>query len=309
MAATPTATTPSFAASLLGSEDYSDLTLACEGQEFKVHKAIICPQSPVLTAALRGDFEEAKTNVVNINFDIATCKRLIDFLYTGKYEVRSPEAPRTQDEQLNVEGLAIADNDDDASPTHTEDTEALDPYSERQNMLERLLSHVRVNAIGDYYAVTALCGLASSRICQIMQTDWSQEVFISVLEQALESTGDKSFYEMAASLTAEHMAELVAAERFVKLDLPSTFAMGLLQNCSRKLEAMEVEVLQGKAELHTVSRMKDNAVRDGDALSEQLESELEKACSIRTNINQCLNNLLPNSFWAKLSLALLEVQV
>jgi hypothetical protein len=43
-------------AQLMGSEKYSDLKLVCEGHEFRVHKAIVCSQPPVLTAACDGAF-------------------------------------------------------------------------------------------------------------------------------------------------------------------------------------------------------------------------------------------------------------
>lgn len=41
---------------LLASGEYSDLTLVCRGQEFRVHKMIVCTQSPMIDAALKGDF-------------------------------------------------------------------------------------------------------------------------------------------------------------------------------------------------------------------------------------------------------------
>jgi len=44
-------------ASLLVSPKYSDLTMVCHGQEFRVHRAVVCPQSPVLAAACDGNFE------------------------------------------------------------------------------------------------------------------------------------------------------------------------------------------------------------------------------------------------------------
>lgn len=42
---------------LLDSGEYSDFTLMCENQEFPVHKGIVCSQSPVIAAAMRGDFQ------------------------------------------------------------------------------------------------------------------------------------------------------------------------------------------------------------------------------------------------------------
>ena len=44
-------------AQLRKSAKYSDLTLTCNKVEFKVHKAIVCSQSPVLAAACDGDFK------------------------------------------------------------------------------------------------------------------------------------------------------------------------------------------------------------------------------------------------------------
>ena len=39
------------------SERYSDLKITCEGYEFKVSKAFVCPQSPVIAAACEGGFK------------------------------------------------------------------------------------------------------------------------------------------------------------------------------------------------------------------------------------------------------------
>ena len=47
---------------LMGSEKYSDLKFVCQGQEFKVHKAIVCTQSPVLAAACDGGFQVRVTD-------------------------------------------------------------------------------------------------------------------------------------------------------------------------------------------------------------------------------------------------------
>lgn len=42
---------------LLASGRFSDLILTCDGQHFRVHKAIVCSQSPMLAAAVRNGFE------------------------------------------------------------------------------------------------------------------------------------------------------------------------------------------------------------------------------------------------------------
>ena len=48
---------PAGLARLMDSEKYSDLKFMCQGQEFKVHKAIVCTQSSVLAAACDGGFQ------------------------------------------------------------------------------------------------------------------------------------------------------------------------------------------------------------------------------------------------------------
>ena len=44
-------------AKLMRSGDYSDMTLVCEGHEFKAHRAVVCSQSRVIGAAMEGRFE------------------------------------------------------------------------------------------------------------------------------------------------------------------------------------------------------------------------------------------------------------
>lgn len=36
--------------------EYSDFTLKCHGHEFKLHKLVVCSQSPMIKAALQGPF-------------------------------------------------------------------------------------------------------------------------------------------------------------------------------------------------------------------------------------------------------------
>jgi len=42
---------------MMESGEFSDLKFVCNGQEFKVHKAVVCLQSPVIKAATQGRFE------------------------------------------------------------------------------------------------------------------------------------------------------------------------------------------------------------------------------------------------------------
>lgn len=45
-----------FMSALLLSGKYSDFKLRCQGVEFRLHKSVVCMQSPMFAAALDGNF-------------------------------------------------------------------------------------------------------------------------------------------------------------------------------------------------------------------------------------------------------------
>ncbi|KAI1358909.1 hypothetical protein F5Y08DRAFT_350156 [Xylaria arbuscula] len=70
---------------LKATNDFSDLTIVCQGVEFAAHRFTVCAHSQVLTAALAGNFSEAKSKTINMDFDLNSVKRFLEFLYTGDY--------------------------------------------------------------------------------------------------------------------------------------------------------------------------------------------------------------------------------
>ncbi|KAJ5879694.1 hypothetical protein N7455_003159 [Penicillium solitum] len=69
---------------------YSDFTIVCEGEEYAVHKCIICPRLSFFAKACDGGFEESVTNRVVLHEKPALVKGMIDYLYTLDYEVELP---------------------------------------------------------------------------------------------------------------------------------------------------------------------------------------------------------------------------
>ncbi|KAM0289595.1 hypothetical protein ACHAO9_005877 [Fusarium lateritium] len=138
--------THGFLHSMVETGQFSDFTLVCDGHEFKLHQVLVCPQSPVIAAALCGGFEEAASKIITVNeFDISTVRYMISFLYTGGYrvETESEGSPIPCDEQFQDEA--------DSSSQPCSESEAM----ENENA-DTILSHLRVNAIADYYNVENL---------------------------------------------------------------------------------------------------------------------------------------------------------
>ena len=63
---------------------FTDLTIKCGGEEFKVHKAVLASQSPVFRRMLESDMKEQRTNVIEItDVNPQVMSDLLAYLYTG----------------------------------------------------------------------------------------------------------------------------------------------------------------------------------------------------------------------------------
>lgn len=239
-------------AQLMDSEKYSDLKLVCQGLEFKVHKAITCTQSPVLAAACDGGFQEAVTNIININeFDSGTVKRMIQFMYKRDYD--------------NGGG----DNEDTTTwPTTADIT----------------LHHVRVNAIADYYNIPQLKELANTKIQHILGTSWSADGFPDVIKDVFSLTGDLALHNIITLTAAEHIEELVKLEDFAELDVISDFAIGIIRTAITASKDMEENFIQKLQAVQSQLQQTESLLQSAEARYAAAERKSE-------NINDCLNTL------------------
>ena len=78
---------------LLKSGRYSDLTITCGGHLFKVHKAVICPQSQFFAACLRSKFTEArKSNIDMHDTDAKALAIAILYMYTDETDLAQAQS-------------------------------------------------------------------------------------------------------------------------------------------------------------------------------------------------------------------------
>ncbi|KAL5091713.1 hypothetical protein Trisim1_002927 [Trichoderma cf. simile WF8] len=218
---------------MLRSGQFSDLTLVCEGKEFKIHKVVACPQSPVLSAAVSGEFKESQTGIVQIElFDSETVRRMVEFLYTGNYDCNHPPNPPKQNYFVgSIQDVTPAKSTSSAVPVPVAAASTPDT-----------LIHVRVNAIADYYGIQGLTLLANQKIQQAYQAKWDAKAFLTSAKEALDNTGDKKLHGMMALLAAQHLEELIASPQLA--DLVGDFAADILRYHAHKLEASKQEQFQ-----------------------------------------------------------------
>ncbi|KAI8946747.1 hypothetical protein F4801DRAFT_42108 [Xylaria longipes] len=223
---------------LLNIKDYSHITLKCDGQEFKLHRAIVCAQSPVMAAALKGDFM-AKTGVLNVSFDIESVRRLIEFMCTGDYQVSSnpaldilssdePDRSCTIKNQPGDTEIGVDTAPSDLSVGIIEPLESIS---------DRLICHGRMNSIADYYDMPTLAATSTSKAQAILVNEWSVESFHDLLQQSLDSTGDRNFIRMLGAEAVRHIYEFSESHIFDEGGVAERLAPYILPECILRMKA------------------------------------------------------------------------
>lgn len=188
------------ATKLLESGKYSDLIISCHGREFKVHKAIICPQSEVITKLCDMDTEVKRTGTIqHEDFDDDTMERMIDFVYKRKYDVtRRPKELASQD----VAGV-LADLDRvslEDFPLSEDDEDSVDPAIEKEenpelSTVDIWVIHARVYSLADFYDMSDLRDYAQHCFEQVADSepeDMNMDGFINVAREISKKTTRES---------------------------------------------------------------------------------------------------------------------
>lgn len=202
---------------VMKSGKYSDLTFVCDGDEFKVHKVIVCPQSDVLSAAVDGSFKEAKTGMIDMNtFKVEAVEHMVEFLYTGGYGTKCSCKVTSQCQHPHVAHRCTC-------------------AQEERDVMKAdrgYLHHVWVNAIADYYNIGPLAELTKANIKAAYPNRMDPAEWAEVTKQALDLTGDKTFHDTLAQLAADDIKNLLAKDGLE--DVIDPFAILIIGHIKRK---------------------------------------------------------------------------
>ena len=191
---------------LLSSSQYSDLIIRSGSEEFKVHRAIICPRSTFFAAACNGPFQvchhnigsgtilniilinvfqEGKTGIITLqDDDTPTVHRMMKYLYTLDYDDKGEAASvatygHGKGVSGNLQAVTVIEEDElseNNSPSYHE-----------------LLNNVAVYAIADKYDIPELGALAAKKFCiaiwdSMLVTDMAS--LRAIIDAVFEATPD-----------------------------------------------------------------------------------------------------------------------
>lgn len=233
--------------------------------------------------------KEAVSNVINIDaFDAVTVKRMINYMYTGRYENAMKEDQpddATKDEALSTTVEPSSNSTDDDTP---EALDSEDPHADNEpedaqkepSILELLLPHIKVNAIADYYAVPKLCHLANVEIQNILDTSWSPCGFSSAIEMATSLTGDTTLPTVLTVAAAENIESLVEANE----DIP---CLDMANSVIRKLIAANKDTVKNHRGLIRGLKTQNLLLRTQKREGEEARENVEKFRTFFNETSSC----------------------
>ncbi|KAF2762895.1 hypothetical protein EJ05DRAFT_471861 [Pseudovirgaria hyperparasitica] len=168
---------------LLETGEYSDCIIVCIGPEvnyeFRTHKSVVCCQSPVLRAAFnRSSMENSPDTILIEDYDLTTVAHMMDFLYKKSYSVN------------------VTDVDD-------------------KDISNKLIQHIRVNAIAECYKIEQLKSLASSQFHSLLESSFTITGLAHVITElsAINETSMKADLASALSKNPANAVKYLSAQR------------------------------------------------------------------------------------------------
>ncbi|KAI0506574.1 hypothetical protein F5B22DRAFT_639089 [Xylaria bambusicola] len=244
---------------LKATSGFSDLTIVCQGVEFAAHRFTVCAHSEVLTAALTGNFSEAKSSTIKMDFDLNSVKRFLEFLYTGDYH----ETPDPALELIT------------SIPTHDEGIQDATSW----------ICHCRMNSVADYYNVTGLSAISLAKLEGGLQSEWCVKSFCALLLECLNDIGNRDTLCLLGNMAAEHYDELATFQLFEAGGPGERLAPFVLTSCIKKLN--ETKALRKEAEGRCEQLKYELSVQESQ--STQHSKNLEECISLMENWSSCRN--------------------
>lgn len=216
------------------SGQYSDLTISCHGREFKVHKAILCPQSEVIAKLCDIAMKERHTGMIeHQEFDEATMERMVDFAYKRNYGVTRRPKGLASEVIRDLVGSEV--NEDGVIITKGEHNKLSAP--------DLWVIHARVYGLADYYDMMELRDHAYGCFMGVVDDEWEDVIMDGFIDVVREVSKRTTPYNSLTSNPSNHSLRagfLALVSTYAsKLGADSSFIAAL---CDPALKDIAVEI-------------------------------------------------------------------
>jgi len=176
---------------LLKDGAYSDLTIISGQDEYRVHKAIVCPRSIFFEKACNSPFKEGCTSTISLPEDDPNAvESMIQYLYHLDYqqrheaELESPENPLDDESVLEVEAPPFVSR----APPSMKPGDALGPKRNETTNFPNLAIHARIYSLGEKYGIQGLKTLSLDKFSREVKYHRNSEDFIHAVKEVFTST-------------------------------------------------------------------------------------------------------------------------
>ncbi|MCJ1433534.1 hypothetical protein MMC27_002897 [Xylographa pallens] len=302
---------------MLKSGDFSDLTLKCRGHERRVHRVIVCGQSPVFKAMCSGPFQEASSGVIDLSdHTIVDLDCLLQYLYTRDYsdpatesadaavssnadnpgEVMPSTLPNGFNHDMVVDAAASLNVDipQEVMPSALPMDSTHSPEGDKEGW-SAPLRHARMYAIGDRYDIVPLKDLAKSKFGATVYRDGPRtDTFPELIEYVHTSTpeSDRGLRDPIQQIIVLSAEYLLMHQDIIEimLDVPTVavdMCKGLLAWAETEIKSRNDHIASMQTKHGEEKQRLEQTAAENDIQMKKAEEKLERCKNLAEWLWRC----------------------
>ncbi|KAI0859965.1 hypothetical protein F4860DRAFT_481275 [Xylaria cubensis] len=188
--------------------EYSDLTISCGQSRYRVHKALVCPQSNFFTAACGAGFKETRERIVDLpDDDPWAVKMMVHYFYHFEYDTQS----------------VMESSQNSSEATHAS-------LGEASQIPSSLVLHAKIYALAEKYNICGLKDFALQEFKAAAAEHWATPGFLEAARVAYISTieADRGLRDVVVTTFHRHSELLNQEETLSVLKESGMLAYDLL---------------------------------------------------------------------------------
>ncbi|KAH6686404.1 BTB/POZ protein [Plectosphaerella plurivora] len=207
------------------SGDYSDMTIVCDEDVYKVHKVVICSRSEYFRKVFDISMEESHTSRVDLSGHSPEAVRyLIDFFYLLDYAHDVSTTKKAKKKKKKYKSGFVDELPPEPAPEVPESVPEsvpelpndhlwisppeppLDVLGPAKKNETSLLDHCRVYALADYTQVQELKALAASKFKTEVEVRWDHPEFFEAIQEVYQTSTkqDRGLRDIVVDVLSNH---------------------------------------------------------------------------------------------------------